>query len=83
MGGCLGATAKLGPCASSKTCASVSGVLERFLTHFWMSSLVVAISVVVNDVVVAVVGIADVILVASVDVVDVVSVVKAGTTVVL
>ena len=44
---CLGATAKLGPCASRETCTSVNGVLDRFLTHQFIYSLVV-VSVVVE-----------------------------------
>ena len=59
IGGCLGGTAKLGPCARRETCTSVNEVLERFLTHLLMYSLVV-VSVVVVVVIVSGVSSVDV-----------------------
>ena len=44
---------KLGPCNSKENCASVNGVLERFLTHLLVYSLVVVSESVVVRLVVA------------------------------
>ena len=38
LGGCLGATAKLGPLARTDLCAGVKGLLERLMTHLGFSS---------------------------------------------
>ena len=37
--GCLGETAKFGPLAKTDLCALVKGFLDKFMTHFWLGSL--------------------------------------------
>ena len=38
LGGCWGATAKLGPLAKTDLCAGVKGLLDRLMTHLWLGS---------------------------------------------
>ena len=81
QGGCLGATAKLGPCASRDTWASVREVLDKLLTHLLEYMVVVAVIVIsVPADVVVVVAVADVIAVAVVVIAGVLTVaVVSGT----